>query len=181
MYILGLILFPYRKNHFSEKRWWQELAIEYPSKTRYSTTITSAHAVSQPHILHRRRRIVFALFIAICHQGQHGDSILHTNTTIGLRNRHVSESISNCEMPNSVSGERPKMRAAIERRVKLVSMMMHRGSHAVLLTVVHCYTNNLPFPDIKVGNQYATNLLNHVEMYGLLPYASTLLIILWWM
>jgi len=75
----------------------------------------------------------------------------------------------------------PKMRAAIERRVKLVSMMMHRGSHAVLLTVVHCYTNNLPFPDIKVGNQYATNLLNHVEMYGLLPYASTLLIILWWM
>ena len=108
MYILGLILFPYRKNHFSEKRWWRELAIEYPSKTRYSTTITSAHAVSQPHILHRRRHIVFALFIAICHQGEHGDSILHTNTTIGLRNRHVSESISNCEMPNSVSGERPK-------------------------------------------------------------------------
>ena len=54
----------------------------------------------------------------------------------------------------------PKMRAAIERRVKLVSMMMHRGSHAVLLTAVHCYTNNLPFPDIKV-RQFASLFIKH--------------------
>ena len=78
---------------------------------------------------------------------------------------------SNCEMPNSVSSERPKNAGSNQtsREACFNDDAQYRGSHAVLLTAVHCYTNNLPFPDIQVGNQYATNLLNHVEMYGIPP------------
>ncbi len=40
---------------------------------------------------------------------------------------------------------------AIKHRVRLVSKMMRRGSHVVLLKAIHCYHANVPFPEIKVG------------------------------
>ena len=53
-----------------------------------------------------------------------------------------------------------KMMSALERRVHLVSQMMHRGSHVVLLTALHCYRENQPFPEIKVGS-HASNFIKH--------------------
>ena len=53
-----------------------------------------------------------------------------------------------------------KMRAVIEQRVLFVSKMMHRGSHLVLLTAVHCYNADLPFPEIKVG-KFASLFIKH--------------------
>jgi hypothetical protein len=49
---------------------------------------------------------------------------------------------------------------AIEHRVLHVSKMMHQGSHAVLLTALHCYHADLPFPPIKEGRG-ATNFIRH--------------------
>ena len=53
-----------------------------------------------------------------------------------------------------------KMRDAIEHRVQFVSKMMHRGSHVVLLTAVHCYRADLPFPEIK-STRFASTFIKH--------------------
>ena len=53
-----------------------------------------------------------------------------------------------------------KMRDAIENRVQFVSKMMHRGSHVVLLTAVHCYRADLPFPEIK-STRFASLFIKH--------------------
>ena len=62
--------------------------------------------------------------------------------------------------PIQLAVKDPKMMAAIEHRVCLISKMMHRGSHAVLLTAVHCYHTSTPFPEIKVGS-HASNFIKH--------------------
>ncbi len=53
-----------------------------------------------------------------------------------------------------------QMIETIEHRVCLVSKMMHRGSHVVLLTAIHCYHADLPFPEIKVGS-HASLFIKH--------------------
>jgi hypothetical protein len=63
-----------------------------------------------------------------------------------------------CPIDRAVSDN--AMLDAINRRVLLVSKMMHRGSHVVLLTAIHCYQNNLPFPSIKDGRG-ATTFIRH--------------------
>jgi hypothetical protein len=53
-----------------------------------------------------------------------------------------------------------RMIEAIEHHVRLVSKMMHRGFHVVLLTAIHCYHADLPFPEIKVGS-HASLFIKH--------------------
>ena len=71
---------------------------------------------------------------------------------------HESYLTVKCPIQSAVKDT--NMLQAIEHRVQLISKMMHRGSHVVLLTAVHCYHADLPFPEIKV-NSHASNFIKH--------------------
>ncbi len=83
-------------------------------------------------------------------------------TTSSLDYLHINIVMSyltvKCPIGRAVSDN--AMLEAIDHRVLLISKMMHRGSHAVLLTAIHCYRVNLPFPPIKDARG-ATNFIRH--------------------
>ncbi len=91
-----------------------------------------------------------------------------------------------------------QMIEAIKHRVRLVSKMMRRGSHVVLLKAIHCYHANVPFPEIKVGlhtslfikhcfnpypkrlqnRQWETTAVPHKVMDARLAFTAVLLVLL---
>ena len=73
--------------------------------------------------------------------------LLSQNQTSSTSSRNmISSPYQTIKCPIQSVVDDAKMRTAIEQRVLFVSKMMHRGSHLVLLTAVHCYNADIPSP-----------------------------------